>query len=73
MNLLTVATFFLLIVFSYINRDVFAVGKEKLAYLFIAAFSIAIAFLLFTSFLTEFVGIFFFLFALFLLIGSLRK
>lgn len=73
MNYLYAATFFLLLIFLYIQKDIFIFGKRRLEFLFISILSIMFALFLITGFLAEFIGIFIFLFAIFLVIGSLGK
>ena len=73
MNCLSIATFSLLITSLYINRDVVLFSERRLEYLIIGSFLMFNVFILLYSFLSEFVGIFLFLFALFLFVGSLLK
>jgi len=75
MDYLSIATCFLLLASVYIKRDVVLSieSERRLVYVLIGFILIVIAVLLLYSFLREFVGIFFFLFALFLFVGSLKK
>ena len=73
MDYLSIATCSLLVSSFYIKRDAILSSERKLTFLFIGGILVFASIVFLYSFLREFIGIFLFLFAASLFIGSLSK